>query len=52
MYEGDSIKRKFLDKIISNYNLDYKKNLSNLCAISDSGDAVDGLAIAKAGRSE
>ena len=26
MYEGDSIKRKFLDKIISNYNFDYKKD--------------------------
>jgi len=35
MYEGDSIKRKFLDKIISNYNLDYKKNLSNFKKLSE-----------------
>ena len=30
MYEGDSIKRKFLDKIISNYNFDYKKKFEQL----------------------
>ncbi|NKA01122.1 MAG: DNA replication/repair protein RecF, partial [Proteobacteria bacterium] len=35
MYEGESIKRKFLDKIISNYNLDYKKNLSNFKKLSE-----------------
>jgi DNA replication and repair protein RecF len=35
MYEGDSIKRKFLDKIISNYNLGYKKNLSNFKKLSE-----------------
>ncbi len=35
MYEGDSIKRKFLDKIISNYNFDYKKNLSNFKKLSE-----------------
>ena len=35
MYEGDSIKRKFLDKIISNYNLDYKKNLNNFKKLSE-----------------
>jgi len=35
MYEGDSVKRKFLDKIISNYNLDYKKNLITFKKLSD-----------------
>ncbi|NBV39599.1 MAG: DNA replication/repair protein RecF [Proteobacteria bacterium] len=35
MYEGDSIKRKFLDKIISNYNLGYKKNLNNFKKLSE-----------------
>jgi len=35
MYEGDSVKRKFLDKIISNYNLEYKKNLSAFKKLSD-----------------
>ena len=35
MYEGDSIKRKFLDKIISNYNLSYKKNLSDFKKLSE-----------------
>jgi len=35
MYEGDSAKRKFLDKIISNYNLDYKKNLITFKKLSD-----------------
>jgi DNA replication and repair protein RecF len=35
MHEGDSIKRKFLDKIISNYNFDYKKNLNDFKKLSD-----------------
>jgi DNA replication and repair protein RecF len=35
MHEGDSVKRKFLDKIISNYNLDYKKNLITFKKLSD-----------------
>ena len=35
MYEGDSVKRKFLDKIISNYNLEYKKNLITFKKLSD-----------------
>jgi len=35
MHEGDSIKRKFLDKIISNYNLDYRKNLNNFKKLSE-----------------
>jgi DNA replication and repair protein RecF len=35
MYEGDSVKRRFLDKIISNYNLEYKKNLSAFKKLSE-----------------
>jgi DNA replication and repair protein RecF len=35
MYEGDSVKRKFLDKIISNYNFEYKKNLITFKKLSD-----------------
>ncbi|MSP06461.1 MAG: hypothetical protein EXR13_02685 [Candidatus Fonsibacter sp.] len=35
MYEGESIKRKFMDKIISNYNSNYKKNLSNFKKIAE-----------------
>jgi DNA replication and repair protein RecF len=35
MHEGDSIKRKFLDKIISNYNPEYKKYLSNFKKLAE-----------------